>query len=419
MEVKIIQGTKQIGGCIAEISTSKGKILIDYGDNLDNTDQILIPGLTIKDDLPSAYKAVFITHSHGDHIGCASLIKKDIPIYVNRESMEIHNNLCYFTRSYKKVLRVEKNNIKFFEFNKPIIDNNIPKVTPYIVDHSSYNSAMFLIEEDGKKILHTGDFRNHGKKGSLLTKVLKEIGPVDLLICEGTTLGSENRNFTKESDLIKDFKELLKYDQIYFMCSSTNIDRIVNLYNSFKHTHRFIIDLCMNSITSKLKNIPNSNTFSDVITFVSPKQSKIKEPYQRYIRHTNNVIFDLPFDEKFAVSIKQSMEDYLIANKNKIKNACFIYSMWDGYIDPSWQDAKLRNFIELLKNELHMDFKKIHTSGHASKKAIENLKKIVKPKHVIVIHTIDSSEAKEEAKEIFGKSLLDITDGKTFNLEDL
>ena len=28
-------------------------------------------------------------------------------------------------------------------------------ITPYIVDHSAYNSFMFLIEADGKRILHT------------------------------------------------------------------------------------------------------------------------------------------------------------------------------------------------------------------------------------------------------------------------
>lgn len=418
MEVKIIQGTKQIGGCITEITTSKGKILIDYGDNLDNSEQIIIPGLTIKDDLPSAYKAVFITHSHGDHIGCASLIKKDIPIYVNKEAREIHDTLCYFTKSYKKILRDKNNTIRYFEFNKPIDDEGIPKVTPFIADHSSYNSAMFLIEDEGKKILHTGDFRTHGKKGVLFTKTLKEIGSVDLLITEGTTLGSTNRNFTKEADLIEDFKELLNYDQIYFMCAGTNIDRIVNIYKSFKDTHHVILDLGMNSITKKLKNIPNSNTFKDVLTFVTPRLSKIEEPYQRYMRFTKNVILDLPFEEKFVVSIKQSMADYLIENKDKIKNACFVYSMWDGYIDSSWKDPKLREFVAMLKNDLHMDYKEIHTSGHASRAAFETLRDYVKPKQVIVIHTIDSDEAKVVAKEIFKDKLLDIKDGETIKVED-
>lgn len=31
-------------------------------------------------------------------------------------------------------------------------------VTPYIVDHSAYGAFMFLIQADGKKVLHTRGF---------------------------------------------------------------------------------------------------------------------------------------------------------------------------------------------------------------------------------------------------------------------
>lgn len=65
------------------------------------------------------------------------------------------------------------------------------KITPYIVDHSAYNSFMLLIEAEGKKVLHTGDFRNHGYKGVILEKTLKEIGKIEALITEGTTLSRE------------------------------------------------------------------------------------------------------------------------------------------------------------------------------------------------------------------------------------
>ncbi len=417
MEVRIIKGTNQVGGCIAEITSSKGtKIIIDYGDNLDDEKQIRIPGLTKEDDLKPSYDAVIITHSHKDHIGCASSIKKDIPIYVNKEGMAIHNNLCYFTREYKKILREKDNTIKYFAFEKSFFIKDI-KVTPFIADHSSYNSAMLLIEADSQKILHTGDYRNHGKKGCLFNKILKEIGKVDLLITEGTTIGNSKRNFKKEKDLTIDFQELNKYNQIYVMCSSTNIDRIVNLYKNFSKTHLFIMDMCMNSTTSLLNKIPNSNTFRNVYTFVSPNQKKIEEPYGRYIKHTKKVIYELPFNEKFVVSIKQSMKDYLKDNKKNIKNACLIYSMWDGYIKDNWPDPKLREFKNYLVNELHMDYFPIHTSGHASLEAIKTLDKIVNPRKVIIIHTEKSKEAIVIEKKLFKDRLLEFSDGDLINLK--
>ena len=248
-------------------------------------------------------------------------------------------------------------------------------------------------------------------------KILDKIGKVDLLITEGTTIGSSKRVFKNEIDLSKDFRELSKYNQIYVMCSSTNIDRIVNLYKSFSKTHLFIMDMCMNSITSLLKNIPNSNTFSNVYTFVSPNQKKIEEPYGRHIRHTKKVIYDLPFNEKFVVSIKASMSDYLKENKQNIKNACLIYSMWDGYIKDGWPDSKQRDFKNYLVDELKMDFYIIHTSGHASLEAIKTLDEKVKPSKVIVIHTEKNEESKKISKEIFKDRLLEFKDGDIIELE--
>ena len=48
-------------------------------------------------------------------------------------------------------------------------------ITPYLIDHSAYGAYMFLIEVEGKRILHTGDFRNHGYKGKLLPTTLNKI----------------------------------------------------------------------------------------------------------------------------------------------------------------------------------------------------------------------------------------------------
>lgn len=51
-------------------------------------------------------------------------------------------------------------------------------VIPRTVDHSAYGAFMFEILADGKKVLHTGDFRNHGYKGKLLKPTLKKIRTV-------------------------------------------------------------------------------------------------------------------------------------------------------------------------------------------------------------------------------------------------
>ena len=135
MKIKVIKGTNQIGGCITEITSSKNtKIIIDYGDNLNAEEQIIIPGLTKKDNLKPSYDGVIISHSHKDHIGCASLIQKEIPIYLNKEGMDIHNNLCYFTREYHKILREKDNTIKYFGFEKSFFIKDIKITTSIAID---------------------------------------------------------------------------------------------------------------------------------------------------------------------------------------------------------------------------------------------------------------------------------------------
>ena len=94
MKVRIIKGTNQIGGCITEITCNNSKIIIDFGEDLDAKKETFeLEGLTYGD---SIYDAVFITHSHGDHIGLIDNINEDIPVYVEKESLTIHNLSCDF-----------------------------------------------------------------------------------------------------------------------------------------------------------------------------------------------------------------------------------------------------------------------------------------------------------------------------------
>ena len=94
MQIKINRGTNQIGGCITEIESKKGtKIIIDIGSNLPDSEgrkkpEIELEGLT--KGIPN-YKAIFITHYHGDHIGLYNKVLPDIPIYIGEVSKEIYN----------------------------------------------------------------------------------------------------------------------------------------------------------------------------------------------------------------------------------------------------------------------------------------------------------------------------------------
>ena len=120
-------------------------------------------------------------------------------------------------------------NKKKNEENRIIFENKDIKVSVYIGDHSSYNSVMYLIEGGGKRILHTGDFRNHGRRSEAFKISLNKIGKVDLLITEGTTLTRKKDKYMTEKELEKKALNIMnKYDQVLILQSSTNIDRTVS-----------------------------------------------------------------------------------------------------------------------------------------------------------------------------------------------
>lgn len=385
MKVRIIKGTNQIGGCITEISSNNTKIIIDFGEDLpdDNSKNLKenpnIDGLTM--GIPK-YDAVFITHSHGDHIGMIEYILPEIPVYVENISKIIYNLLADFT--YQKTFRETIN----MEFRKPVKIKDIT-IRSFIVDHSSYNSSMLLIELNGKKILHTGDFRNHGKKGKIFESTLKKIGKVDLLITEGTSLSRIDERCMTEEELSEKATDIFKkYNQVFILQSSTNIDRISSLYKASRKTKKtFIEDLFTSNITCSLGNehIPNPKTFPDVYTWIPAKylnkndefKKKYIIPYEKYKSQKAYI------NMNYALMVKTSMliDIKKLNDKGFVSNACLIYSMWDGYK----KKEEMKSFLEEIE-KMGIKIIDLHTSGHADKETIKLLN-ILNANKVIPIHT--------------------------------
>ena len=398
MRIRILKGTNQIGGVFTEISSKETKIIIDFGDDLDGVKRLEnIEGLTIGKPV---YDGVFITHNHQDHMGRIDDILDGVPVYMSDLSRKIFETVFCFSKNKGKIHRQTIN----LEEGKTVTIKDM-KITPYIVDHSAYNSFMILIEAEGKRILHTGDFRNHGYKGVLLESTLKKIGKIDLLLTEGTTLSREQVKSKTETELVDDIVEKTKnYDQVLMLMSTTNIDRVTTMQRVANKTGKTVIhDIVLSNVLQLVtQKIPNALNSQNVGVYLpgSVYIKRDREEYKKYIEPFQNKIGETGklLHGKFIMNIRVSMLKDIERLKDKVlDNCCVVYSMWEGY----QKEEIYKKFLDRMK-ELNIDIYSLHISGHADYTVFNQVIEITKPNAVIPMHT----ENKEKIKDFTDKAII-------------
>jgi len=379
----------QIGGCITEIESNLGsRIIIDVGSNLPGTvsEEVYVKELT------KCCAGVFVTHYHGDHVGEFGKVDEHVPIYMGEIGHKVFLNLR--ETLWDEHIEVARSFETFSAKDRIPVGDMF--VTPYRVDHSAYDSYMFLIECDGKKILHTGDFRTHGLTGKGVNALLKHyVKKVDFLICEGTMLSSERESekMYTEHDLYKDAKGLmLNNKNVFVLCSSTNIDSIASFYKAAIETEKIIVadkyqcsnlDIVTEDAKSdpKVSGIYNFNR-KNIYTY-SSGNTKL----HNYMRGKGFCMF---------IRAKPFFEDAL----RRFPDNLLIYSMWEGYLEvgKSYTNPDLIGFLDRAR-ENGSSVKPLHTSGHAYEEAIIELCGIIQPDVIFPIHSPNPGRFEELAKE--------------------
>lgn len=282
--------------------------------------------------------------------------------------------------------------VKTFEKKEKITIKDIV-VTPYYVDHSAFDAYMFLIEAEGKKILYTGDFRNHGFTGRKGFKPVLQnhVGKVDAVICEGTTLNRDDSKTLTEMELQREIGKVINSNKyVFVMCASTNIFRIAAICNVVPRGKYCLMDSYEMKIVDYISDLyPSYDLYKFEKALVY--SDKVADKYRKY---------------GFVMFIRQGK--YFKKIMDKYKDAKIIYSMWHGYLDKENGDDKetLREFFG------NREIIELHTSGHATKEAIKKLIDITSSDYVIPIHT----EAKEKFREIAGDKLLLANDNEDINI---
>ena len=399
MEINIIRGQNQIGGSIIEVSSKNTKIILDVGSNLDDK-EIVVPEIEGLFKGEAKYDGVLISHYHSDHVGLATKILPDIPIYMGEKSYEIHK----VTREYIKKEYLKEP--KTFKPEEEFLIGDI-KITPYLCDHSAFDSHMFLLECEGKKILYTGDFHSNGRK--FFQSLLNKLPKVDALITEGTNLSNDKIgkiNLT-EKELEKKGIEILEGNDrpVFVLMAATNIDRIVTFYKIANATKRlFLLDTYAGQITATIGgNIPNPRTFFNVKIFqTSSSKHDILENYPKNKIWKNKIA-----KSNFLMCVRTSMKKYLESYPNEFsfEGCTLFYSMWEGYK----KQENMKKFLKFME-EKGVKTISLHTSGHADEKDFDKLIKKVEPEIIVPIHTENSEWFKryENCEVICDKNIIKI-----------
>lgn len=400
MNLIIHRGTNQIGGCVTEIISGDTRIFIDMGSELpgeDGTSQpetMAISGVT---EGEPRCDGVFFTHTHGDHMGQLDRIVPGIPLYMGPTARELHlvlsRQIDLFTPFDKTKTITALNQAYTYTLAEPIVIGSIT-VTPYMIDHSAFDAYMLLIESEGLRILHTGDFRMHGFRGAKTIPMLKKyVGQVDWLICEGTMLSREGETVKSERELQQEERSLMKqYKQVFVLCSSMNIDRIAGFIKAKPDQRPTLCDVYQKEV---LQCVEQSHSNKSVLY-----------DFGELNCDTIQILNDPKMDRGFLMFIRANnwSKDML----KKFKDGVIVYSMWNGYISGKNKNKKL---AELLKGR---DWVSLHTSGHVTPDDLQKAGDVLAPrKGIIPIH----SEAPERFKELFPDyNVVCLVDGEELTL---
>lgn len=399
MKIKIHRGLDQIGGCITEIWTDSSRVFIDFGQNLPSNGKTVTleeDALMVADIIRNnekEHQAVFYTHAHEDHVG----LFRYIPLeqYIGEESKELLL-IKYKTllEGYEMAIEEEHqeenyrttkdliDKLKAFKTWKrtalkespcPITIGDI-RVTPFFTCHSIYDAHMFLVEADGKRIWHTGDYRQHGYMGKGLFPMLRRYATdIDVLITEGTMLKRKDKCI-HECEVSRKMESVMQaFKYVFVLASATDIERLASIKVAAENANK---RLCILSLFMKR-----------TMKFFTERQSSLSHGLFSFapLFYTDKLYGKLKH-RGFTMVVGTSQVDRVkkLLDSLPQEETLLIYSTWDGYYKNAEQvkaNSKYKEFREMFHNVVD-----IHTSGHADKATIRKVIETVCPKEVICIH---------------------------------
>lgn len=393
MTITIHRGLDQIGGCITEISTATSRVFVVMGQNLPGNGEKTTPEQdkamveTLFKNNPRAHEAVVYTHGHEDHVGLFDYVPAGVPQLMGEGAREVllekYRLLCERDKltgdDSSENLR-KRAKLKAFgtwprsRDPKPFNVGDI-QITPFFNCHSIYDSYMFLIEADGKRVWHMGDYRQHGWMGGKLLQLLRwKATNIDTLITEGTILGQDVECITEKAVAEKMAHVMQAFKYVFVLGSATDIERLASINLAAKQAHKplYVCSGLMNA-TMRLFTRREAKSPDDLFFF--------KPRYYDEVKHLATM---KEHGFVMVTGVGKLAEVELLRRELPDDETLLIYSSWDGYYkDP--EQVRINPMYAIFREAFH-NVVDIHTSGHADRKTIKRVIETIHPKEVICIH---------------------------------
>ncbi|GHU18995.1 MBL fold hydrolase [Alphaproteobacteria bacterium] len=376
-----IGGCSEIGMNLYAYVMNDQWILVDMGMGFDNNlgRELLVPSPDTLIKNKSKIKALFITHSHEDHIGAIPYIWSMVgcPIYARPFALEMIKDRLQQFGIEKDVPLIKASvgtTISVGDFDVEYIP----------VAHSTPESSALAIKTSEGVIIHTGDWRldDNPVLGSKTDeKRFEEYGDSGILalVCDSTNVFREDRFGSEKQvreNLIKIVGKHTK-NRILITCFASNLARLESCYIAAKENGRQMV-VAGRSIKRIEKIAKLSGYLSSVPAFLDERKANSLDPARTLVVCTGSQGEPTSALAKIAEGSHKSV--------SLLKDDIVIFS---SRVIPGNEKSVLdvQNSLTSKNVKLIMDVDSdIHASGHPSKAELVHLYNLTKPQILVPIH---------------------------------
>ncbi|HID74223.1 MAG TPA: MBL fold metallo-hydrolase [Thermoplasmata archaeon] len=401
-------------------------------------------------------QAIFLSHAHLDHTGAIGYLDHRIPLFCSVVTETMVRAIDEMSTQGAEVLTSKERDVWFTGTRSTfpgtpkiarsdvierechtmadggVVDLDGLRVRLIEVDHSVPGAASFVVEAGDLRILYTGDIRFHGSRPMTVEEYVERIGPIDVLLCEGTRVDSRQILYEQQVglELRERFERVWGLVLIDFSWKDTT--RFETVRDAAAHAGRtLVINARLAYLLHRLRMDPGTN----VKVFLKRRDSCLYSPSD-YTRAKHEYGPSTDWDEAIdsthyddglvAEQIRADPGRYVLMlsyydlgqlfdfadAEGQIPGSLFIKAQCEPFSDEMEIDEeRLINWLDMFGvgyflgktplpdgctnpqcSRLHQRVERSHVSGHASRPELLELISLLGPKVVIPVHT-ESPEA--------------------------